>query len=58
MIRYEATIYDRREHWTFTVKIDGETKAHAEANLRANYPKREYAIRSLQFDNTYPGNFS
>lgn len=44
MAEYEFTIYEKAEHWRFYVTIKAESQESAYAQIKADYPSREYRI--------------
>lgn len=45
---FEATIYEKAEHWTFDVTVKAENDADAWKQLAKDYPKRSYSIRDCR----------
>lgn len=45
---FEARIWERAEHWYFDVTIAAQNETLAWSMLRKDYPKRDYAIRSVR----------
>lgn len=45
---FEATIYEKAEHWTFDVRLTAESDADAWKQLALEYPKRSYSIRECR----------
>ena len=57
MARYTATIYERAEYWTFDAYVDAKDITEARKMLQREFPKKDYRIVGIDFDNTYAGNF-
>jgi hypothetical protein len=44
---FEATIWEKAEHWTFEVTIRAENEKEAMAQLLRDFPRRDYTIRGI-----------
>lgn len=45
---FEATIYEKAEHWVFEVTLKASSDEDAWKQLAKDYPKRSYSIRRVQ----------
>jgi len=45
-------IYEKAEHWSFETRVEAPTAEEAMAQLKKDYPKREYTVRGV-----FRGNF-
>jgi hypothetical protein len=48
MRKFEVTIWEKAEHWTFEVTIEAKDEADARKRAAKEYPPRSYSIRSIR----------
>lgn len=46
-MNFEAVIWDKTEHWTFTVQVTASSEAEAYKILLRDFPRKHYSIRSI-----------
>jgi len=45
---FEATIWEKAEHWEFYTTIRADTREEAAAQLLRDFPRRSYTIRDIR----------
>ncbi len=48
LLNFEAQLYERAENWLFEVTIQAATESDAWKQVRKDYPKNAYSVRSLR----------
>ena len=46
--RYELTIWEKAEHWTFQSTIEAKDERDARAKGLKEYPAKKYSIRDIR----------
>ncbi len=47
MRRFEVTIWDKREHWTFETTIEAQNEREAHTKAAKQYGRRGFSIRRV-----------
>jgi hypothetical protein len=47
MRKFEVTIWEKAEHWTFQVKVEAQDEAAARKQIARDYSRKSYTVRSI-----------
>ena len=48
MIKFEVTIYEKAEHWTFETTVFAADETAARKQVAKDYPRKDYSLRCIQ----------
>lgn len=48
LVRFEARIWEKAEHWSFDTTVDAKDEADARKKLLRDYPRSEYTIQEVR----------
>jgi len=48
MFTFEATIWEKAEHWTFEITVQAKDETEARKRIKAEYPASKYSVRRIQ----------